>query len=193
MEWTQLPILGAWLITPEPIRDERGFFARILDRSELRFRGLVDSFEQQSIAWNATAGTVRGLHVQRPPHAEAKLIRCIRGAVHDIVVDVRPDSETYGRTAAVQLDDESRAILYVPPGIAHGYQTLVDSTELWYALSPEYSPDAADGMRWDDPVLAITWPLPISIISEHDRNRSSMADLKSRWHEPIREYGVTDE
>jgi dTDP-4-dehydrorhamnose 3,5-epimerase len=155
---TSLP--GAYTIDVEPQPDGRGFFARVWDADLLAAEGLDARVSQASVAYNHVAGTLRGLHFQRPPHAETKLVRCTRGAIYDVVVDARPDSATYLRWLAVELTEENRRTLYVPVGFAHGYQTLVDATEVVYQMSVPYAPESADGFRWDDPRLAIDWPAP---------------------------------
>lgn len=159
---------GALLIRPERLSDDRGFFARTWCREEFRARGLVSDFVQASLSVNPVRGTVRGLHLQRPPHAETKLIRCVRGAIFDVIVDLRPDSPTYGEWLAVELTAESYDMLYVPAGFAHGFQTLVPDTEIDYLITPAYEPTAATGVRYDDPALGIRWPLPVSRISRKD-------------------------
>ena len=169
MIFTETRLEGACTIDVEPHEDERGFFARVWDGDELAERGLDARVSQSSIAYNHVAGTLRGLHFQLPPFAETKLVRCTRGAIYDVVVDVRPDSATYLRWLGVELTGENRRTLYVPEGFAHGYQTLVDSTEVWYQMSAPYAPDAARGLRWDDPRLAIDWPaVERRVISERD-------------------------
>jgi dTDP-4-dehydrorhamnose 3,5-epimerase len=168
---TRLSLEGAYSIDPEPISDERGFFARWWDRVELAELGLSTEIAQCSVAWNERRGTLRGLHFQHPPHAEVKLVRCTRGAVWDVIVDLRPDSPTHARWQAVELTAENGRVLYVPEGFAHGYQTLVDHTETLYMISSPYAPDAASGVRWDDPAFGIDWPLAeATILSERDRN-----------------------
>jgi dTDP-4-dehydrorhamnose 3,5-epimerase len=169
MIFTELELAGAFTIEPERYEDERGFFARTFDRAELAQRGLAADYPQRSIAWNEAAGTVRGLHFQFPPHAEVKLVQCTRGAVLDAIVDLRPESATYGRSTTVTLDDEGRRILYVPERFAHGYQVLRDATEVSYAMSALYEPSAQSGIRFDDPALGIEWPLPVTRVSDRDR------------------------
>jgi len=150
-------------------RDERGWFVRTFDAHAFAALGLVSVWAAHGEAHNARAGTVRGLHFQREPHGETKLIRCTRGAAHDVLVDVRPGSPTYGRWEAFTLDEDDDAALYAPPGIAHGYQTLRDGTALHYLLSAPYAADAAGGYRYDSARLAIAWPLPPTVISDRDR------------------------
>ena len=142
----------------EPREDERGFFARAWSAEELAAAGLVARLAQVNVAFNERAGTLRGLHFQRAPHEDVKLVRCTRGAIYDVVVDLRPDSPTYRRWLGVELDDRNRRALYVPAGCAHGYQTLADATETLYLHSARYAPESEGGVRWDDPALAIEWP-----------------------------------
>ena len=157
---TETALPGVYTLEIEPHADERGFFARTWDGELLAAAGLDARVSQQSVAFNHRAGTLRGLHFQRPPHAETKLVRCTRGAIYDVVVDIRPESETHLRWLGVELTEENRRTLYVPEGFAHGYQTLVDATEVWYQMSVPYAPESAGGLRWDDPRLAVEWPDP---------------------------------
>jgi dTDP-4-dehydrorhamnose 3,5-epimerase len=163
------PLDGAFLIEPERHVDERGFFARTFGKDAFAEAGLASEIVEESIAWNEHAGTVRGLHFQFPPFAEVKLVRCTRGAVHDVIVDLRPESTTFGTWFAARLDAVARVALYVPERFAHGYQVLVDDSEVSYAMTARYAPDAAAGIRFDDPGLAIDWPLPIGTVSRRDR------------------------
>ena len=169
MIFTQLCLPGAWLIEPERIEDERGFFARSFCEREFEARGLCAPMVQCNISYNRCQGILRGMHYQTPPHAEAKLVRCTRGAIYDVILDLRPGSATFGGWTHATLDAESRAMLYVPPGVAHGFQTLVDDTEVFYQMSAAFQPDAARGVRWDDSAFSIAWPLPHPILSERDR------------------------
>ena len=153
----------------EPFLDERGSFARIWASEELAAQGLTATLAQCSISRNVRAGTIRGLHFQEAPHEEAKLVRCIRGAMFDVAVDLRSGSLTRGQWFGVELSAENGRALYVPEGCAHGFQTLVDDTEVLYLISTPYVPAAQAGVRWDDPALAITWPdAPTRTISERD-------------------------
>ena len=169
MIWRETELPGAFVVETEPIEDERGWFARIYDQSELEERGLASRFVQSSIAFNKEWGTLRGLHYQAEPHAEAKLIRCVRGAVHDVIVDLRPASSTFKRWAAVELSAAGGELLYVPEGVAHGYLTLEDETETLYLISAAYAPEAARGVRWDDPAFGIEWPHDPRVMSEKDK------------------------
>jgi len=161
---------GVLLIEPERHADQRGFFARVYGRSEFAARGLATEFAHTSISYNARRGTLRGLHFQAPPHAEAKLVRCTRGAVWDVAVDLRPESPTYLRHAAATLSAENRLALYIPEGCAHGFVTLEDASEIAYQISAEYHPAAGSGVRWNDPAFGIAWPEPVAVISDRDAN-----------------------
>jgi dTDP-4-dehydrorhamnose 3,5-epimerase len=161
---------GAYIIEPEKINDERGSFARVWCRRELEQHGLKGDVAQSNIGFSYRKGTLRGLHFQRAPHAEVKIVRCTRGAIFDVVVDLRPESPTYKRWFGVELNDDNRRMIYVPEGFAQGYMTLADNTEMNYHTSEFYSPDAASGVRYDDPVIGIRWPLAVTVISEQDRN-----------------------
>jgi dTDP-4-dehydrorhamnose 3,5-epimerase len=163
------PVAGAFLVKPELLPDERGFFARTWCREEFASHGLCAELSQCSISFNRSAGTLRGLHYQQPPHAEAKLVRVTRGALFDVALDLREDSPTHRRHAAVVLTAENRHMLYVPEGCAHGFLTLEDDTEVLYHISVPYRPQAARGVRYDDPAFAIRWPRPVVVIAERDR------------------------
>lgn len=169
MTFEETPLAGAFVITPEPIADNRGFFARLYCAKTFAERGLNPHLEQISMSLNTGTGIVRGLHLQRPPFAEAKLIRVTQGAIFDVAVDVRAASPTYGRWFGVELSAENRKQLYVPEGFAHGFQTLVHPTEVTYHISAPFSPDHIAGIRWNDPDIAIAWPEPNAVIlSERD-------------------------
>jgi dTDP-4-dehydrorhamnose 3,5-epimerase len=174
---TELP--GAFVIEVEPQPDERGLFARTFCRDEFAVLGLASSFVQCSSSYNARAGTLRGMHWQLPPHAEAKLVRCTAGAIFDAIVDLRPGSPTQGRCLCVELSAETRRMLYVPEGFAHGFQTLQDGSEVFYQMSRSFAPAAARGFRFDDPAVGIGWPLPPGAMSERDRRlpRLTLEDL----------------
>jgi len=176
MIFTPLDLEGLHLVVPEPVADERGFFARTWCRREFEQHGL-DVFEaQRSVSFNNKAGTLRGLHYQVTPHEENKLVSCTRGAIFDVAVDLRPGSPTFGRHASVVLSAANHHALYIPKGFAHGFQTLEDDTEVAYAISAFYQPGAASGMRWDDPELAIAWPLAVSVISLRDAQLPRLRD-----------------
>jgi dTDP-4-dehydrorhamnose 3,5-epimerase len=178
-----MSIAGAFLVETEPIEDERGFFARAWSRDEFAARGLSTDIAQLNVSYNTRRGTLRGMHWQAPPHAEAKLVRCIAGAVYDVIADTRADSETFGRWQAVELSAANRRSLYVPPYVAHGFQTLTDDAELFYAMSSAYVEAAARGFRWDDPTFAIAWPpAEERILAERDRSYPDFtpADAEAR-------------
>lgn len=168
MIFTPLAIPGAYRIEPERREDSRGFFARTWCAEEFRQRGLNPNLVQCNVSFNRRAGTLRGMHYQAAPHAEAKLIRCTMGAAYDVLVDLRPEQPTYRQWVAVELSAESRRMVYIPEGCAHGFQTLCDDTELFYQMSAPYVPEAARGVRWNDPMLGITWPLPVGEIAPRD-------------------------
>jgi dTDP-4-dehydrorhamnose 3,5-epimerase len=169
MRFTALDITGVFLIDIEPHGDERGAFARTFCAREFAEHGLITSIAQCSTSFNAKRGTLRGLHYQDPPYEEAKVVRCTAGAVFDVVVDLRVNSPTYGEWRSAALTTSNRRMMYIPPGVAHGFQTTEDDTEVFYQISVEYAPSAARGIRWDDPHLAITWPLrDTRIMSQRD-------------------------
>jgi len=168
MKFTETVIPGAWVIEPEFHRDERGSFVRTFDAAEFRARGLDDRAVQQSVSHNYRAGTLRGLHYQAEPHAETKLVRCSRGAMFDVIVDLRQGSATRLRWFSVELSPESGRMLYVPQGVAHGFQTLADDTEVHYSMGHCYMPSHARGVRFDDPALDIPWPEAERVISPRD-------------------------
>ena len=160
----------AYIVEPKKLEDERGFFARSWCEKEFRDRGLNSNLVQCNISFNKKKGTLRGMHLQIEPYAEAKLVRCTQGAIYDVIVDLRPDSETYLQWIGVELNPDNRKALYVPEGFAHGFQTLADNTEVFYQMSQFYAPECALGYRWDDPSFNITWHEDITTISEKDCN-----------------------
>jgi dTDP-4-dehydrorhamnose 3,5-epimerase len=164
-----LPIAGAFLIRPEPAEDERGLFARVWCEQEFARQGITARLVQANVGFSPRRGTLRGLHYQIAPDLEAKLVRCTRGAVYDVIVDLRPDSPSYRRWYGIELTADNRLSLYVPPLCAHGYLTLMDDTELLYHASAPYAPTSARGIRWDDPAISIAWPAPVILVSERDR------------------------
>jgi dTDP-4-dehydrorhamnose 3,5-epimerase len=167
--FTETKLKGAFIIELERRNDERGFFARAFCQSEFREHGLNPVIAQANIASNLKKGTLRGMHFQYPPAAETKLVRCTRGAILDIIVDLRPESRTYLEHIAVELNDDNMAALYVPERFAHGYQVLRDGTDTSYQVGEFYTPDAEGGLRYDDPELGLRWPLPVSVVSPKDR------------------------
>jgi dTDP-4-dehydrorhamnose 3,5-epimerase len=160
---------GALLIEPRTLTDDRGSFTEMYQLQALAERGWSGTFVRSAISHNHRRGTLRGLHFQRAPHAEAKLVTCVQGAVFDVIADVRPGSPTFGRWDSYELTPGNRRALFLPEGVAHGYQTLVDDTTVHYHLSDYYVPQMSDGIRWDDPTLAVTWPLPPSMLSDQDK------------------------
>lgn len=169
MIYTELAVAGAYEIGIEPIRDARGFFARVWDAGDLEARGLIGTVVQANTQFSPATGTFRGLHLQRDPHAEAKLVRCTLGRAFDIVVDLRLGSPTLGKWVGVELSAEARNMVYAPPGTAHGYLTLEPNTEVGYMTSQVYAPEAAYGVRYDDPAFGIELPAPVAVISDADR------------------------
>ena len=169
MMFHALHLVGAYRIEPQLIVDERGAFARRFCADTFRDHGLEIDLVQRSISFNARAGTLRGMHFQRPPHLEAKTVRCTRGAIFDVMVDLREGSPTYGRWHGEELSADNRLTLYIPKGFAHGFQTLVDDTEVDYEITPVYVPECSRGFRYDDPILNITWPLRTIVVSDRDK------------------------
>jgi len=176
----ELPLAGAFLIEPERIGDERGFFARTWCRREFEARGLSTEIVQCNVSFNPKKGTLRGMHYQAPPHEEVKIVRCTMGSVYDVIVDLRPDSPTRRKWVGLELTGENRRMLYVPKGFAHGFLTLVDNAEVFYQISEFYHPESARGVRWDDPALGIRWPQAPQVMSERDRSYADFRDTPSR-------------
>lgn len=168
MRFEELGIVGAALVQIDRQTDERGFFARTFCAREFAAQGLPTAAVQASISYNTRAGTVRGMHFQWPPSQEGKLVRCLRGSLFDVLLDLRPDSGTYLQHRTVGLDQDSRAAVFIPAGVAHGFQTLTDDTEVLYQMTDYYLPELQWGYRWNDPHFGITWPLPPSVISNRD-------------------------
>jgi dTDP-4-dehydrorhamnose 3,5-epimerase len=170
MEFVETELKGCFVVRPKRIEDARGHFARAWCRDEFAQHGLNPDMLQLNTGFSHKAGTVRGLHYQQAPHAEAKFARCTRGAIFDVVVDLRAESPTRGRWFGIELSADDGAMVYVPEGCAHGYQALVDGAEMYYLTSARYAPAAASGVRFDDPAFGIAWPAPVSIVSDQDRN-----------------------
>lgn len=170
MVFTETGLSPALVVDVERHDDERGFFARSWCQREFEARGLSSRLVQCSISRNYRKGTLRGMHYQLPPHVEAKLVRCTTGAIYDVIIDLRPDSPTLRRYFGVVLSAENQRALYVPEGFAHGFLTLTDNSEVFYQMSEFYDPAAARGVRWNDPAFGISWPEPVMVISERDRN-----------------------
>jgi len=163
---TSLP--GVMILEPERHQDPRGYFARTWCARELAENGLDPALSQCSVSFNHRRGTLRGLHYQLPPHAEVKLVRCVRGALYDVAVDLRPDSPTFGRHLGAELNVENGRALYIPRGFAHGFYTLSDATEVEYLIGTPYHPEGARGVRFDDPLLGVAWPGPVEVIAPRD-------------------------
>lgn len=170
MNFMETKLSGSYVIEPERLEDGRGFFARAWCKREFEERGLDANPVQCNISFNRKRGTLRGMHLQLPPYEETKLVRCTRGSIYDVIIDLRPDSGTYLKWVGVELSAENGKMLYVPGGFAHGYLTLEDSTEVFYQVSQFYAPGAEAGVKWDDPVFGIEWPEPGAVISEKDRS-----------------------
>ena len=168
MIFTELPLAGAFRIDLERREDSRGFFARMFCEREFAEAGLPTAWVQANDSFSSHAGTLRGLHFQRPPMAEAKLVRCLRGAVFDVILDLRQGSATFGQWTSLLLDDDNRATIFIPPGFAHGFQTLRPDTELLYLHTQFHSPGHEGGLAYDDPALAIPWPQPVTGLSPRD-------------------------
>jgi dTDP-4-dehydrorhamnose 3,5-epimerase len=169
MRFVETLIADVWVIEPERFEDERGFFARTWDTGVFAEHGLSPAFVQSSISYNRNRGTLRGLHFQAAPHEEAKLVRCTTGAIFDVAVDLRRDSQTFRGWFGTELSAENRLALYVPQGCAHGFLTLTDDSEVSYQISEFWAPDAGRGVRFDDPAFDIEWPGEVTVINERDR------------------------
>ena len=178
MIFTETRLKGAFIIDLDRKTDERGFFARAFCQNEFREHGLKPIIAQANLASNAKKGTVRGMHFQYPPAAESKLVRCTRGAILDIIVDLRPESPTYLEHVAVELNEDNMTALYVPERFAHGYQTLRDNTDTSYQVGEFYTPNAEGGLRYADTRLGLRWPLPVSVISTKDQAFRSLREIE---------------
>jgi dTDP-4-dehydrorhamnose 3,5-epimerase len=168
MKFTELSIKGAWQIDIEPSEDERGFFARTFCTEEFALHGLETALSQCSISFNKKKGTIRGMHYQVPPHEETKLVRCTRGAIYDVVADIRRTSPTFGKWLGMTLSEDNSRALYVPAGCAHGFLTMVDNSEVYYQISEPYHPDCSRGFRYNDGFFSIAWPAPVAVVSKKD-------------------------
>jgi dTDP-4-dehydrorhamnose 3,5-epimerase len=169
MRFQETELRGAWLIDSDPVFDERGHFNRVFCAREFGEHGLETHFVQQNSSCSRSRGTLRGLHFQREPHSEVKVVSCLTGAIWDLIVDLRNSSPTFGQWRAYELTASNRRQLYIPKGFAHGFQSLVDDAEVGYLISAFYAPDAATGYRYDDPAFGIAWPLTPTVISDKDR------------------------
>jgi len=168
MKFAATKLEGAWVVEPQLHEDSRGLFARTFCAREFREQGLTDSFVQCNTSWNARKGTLRGLHYQLPPSSEVKLVRCTAGALWDVIVDLRPDSPNYLQHFGIELSARNRLALYIPGMFAHGFQTLEESTEVFYQMSEFYAPKLSRGLRYNDSRLGVKWPLPVASISDQD-------------------------
>lgn len=169
LKFLSLDLNGSFLIEPTQLADERGYFARTFCKQTFEEMGLNSHLDQCSFSFNHKRGTLRGMHFQKTPHAEAKLVRCTRGSIYDVIIDLRPESTTYKQWKGVILSSENRRLLYIPEGFAHGFQTLEDNAEVFYQISAPYVPESASGVRWNDPQFRIAWPLDVSVISPKDQ------------------------
>ncbi len=179
MQFTETKLKGAYVIDLERREDSRGFFARAFCQNEFSAHGLKPVIAQANVAYNAKKGTLRGMHFQFPPKAETKLVRCTRGAIIDIIVDLRPESPTYLQNIAVELNEDNGRALFVPERFAHGYQVLRDNTETSYQVGEFYAPECESGLLHDDPRLGLQWPLPVTVISEKDQKFGLLENVES--------------
>ena len=170
MNFIETKFKGAYIIDIKKIEDERGFFARAWCQNEFKTYNLNPNMAQLNVAFSHKRGTIRGMHYQESPWQEAKLVRCTNGGIYDVIIDLRRDSPTHEQWIGVELTEENRRMLYAPEGFAHGYQTLQDDTEMYYQTTQFYAPEFARGVRFDDPVFGIVWPLSVEIISNQDRS-----------------------
>lgn len=170
MIFTETALPGAFVIEPELFRDERGFFSLIWSEKEFAEHGLESRLVQCNVSFNLKKGTLRGMHYQLAPYTQAKLVWCLRGSIYDVIIDLRRDSPTFRKWVAVDLSASNRLMLYVPKGMAHGFQTLEDNTEVFYQMSEVYAPESASGVRWNDPAFSITWPADPRTIIDRDQN-----------------------
>lgn len=187
MIFTETELKGAFIIDLERREDSRGFFARAFCQKEFAEHGLKPLIAQANLAFNHVKGTLRGMHFQFPPAAETKLVRATRGAILDIIVDLRPESPTFLQHVAVELDEDNHRALYVPERFAHGYQVLADKTETSYQVGAFYAPDCESGLLHDDPRLGLSWPLPVAVISDKDRAFKPFSEIE---HELKRRMSV---
>lgn len=170
MKFLETPLQGVYLIELEPAYDDRGFFARTWCKEEFQKHGLNPNLAQCSLSFNKKKGTLRGMHYQCEPHQEAKLVRCCSGAIHDVVLDLRRGSPTFGKWFASELNAGNHKMLYVPEGCAHGFQSLQDESTIFYQISEAYHPESARGIRWNDPLFAIKWPIDAPMLADRDRS-----------------------
>lgn len=169
MKFIETSLKDAWLIEPEPVRDPRGFFARTFCANAFAERGMENTFVQHSRSQSQMKGTLRGMHFQIPPHAEVKVVTCVRGAMFDVIIDLRPGSPTFRKWQSFELTQDNRSEVYIPKGFAHGFQTLTDDVEVHYLISSFYEANSSTGVRFDDPAFGIVWPLPVTVLSDRDK------------------------
>ncbi len=181
MIFTETPIPGAFLIDLEKRGDDRGFFARAFCEKEFAAHQLVTRFVQVNNSLSAQKGTLRGMHYQLAPRAETKLVRCIRGALYDLILDLRPGSATFGKSCGAELSADNRRMMYVPKGFGHGFITMTDDTEAFYFVDEFYAPECERGLRWNDPRFSLAWPLAPVVLSDKDANQR---DFDPSWHLP---------
>jgi len=190
MKFTETELAGAFIVDLAPHEDNRGFFARLFCQQEFAANGLKPLVAQANVGSNRRRGTVRGMHFQFPPVAETKYVRCVRGAVLDIIVDLRPESSTYLRHVAVELSARNQRGIYIPERFAHGYQALEDETDTIYMVGEFYAPGVEGGLRHDDPALGLSWPLPVEVISEKDRNWKPLAEIEPELRQRMSEAAI---
>lgn len=178
MRFLETGLADAFLIDLDLASDERGFFARSFCEREFESRGLASRFVQCNVSFNHKEGTIRGMHWQAAPNAEAKLVRCTSGAIFDVIVDLRRDSKTRKKIFGTELSSQNRRMLFIPAGFAHGFQSLCDDSEVFYQMSEFYAPEAAHGFRWNDPDVGIRWPRELSVISDHDRSLPLLSEVE---------------
>lgn len=176
MKFFPTPLAGAYIVEPEPFKDDRGFFARVFCKNDFKQIGHNSEFVQINHSMNKASGTLRGMHYQLPPHAEIKLVRCISGKVYDVIVDLREGSQTFLKSYGVELSDENMKMIYIPAGFAHGFQTLTDNTQLIYHHTAFYTPGFEGALNFQDPGLKINWPLPPVNLSERDKNHKFLTN-----------------
>ena len=170
MNFTETKLKGAYIIEIKKLKDHRGFFARTWCKNEFKDHGLTTRLSQANVSYNKKMGTLRGMHYQLSPYEETKLVRCTRGAIYDVIIDLRPASPTYTQWIGVELTAENYKMLYVPEDFAHGFQTLEDNTEVTYQVSQFYTPGSESGIRWEDPAFDIDWPIEVQVISDKDKS-----------------------
>lgn len=182
MIFTETELAGAFIIELEKLSDDRGFFARVWCHQEFSTHGLNPQLSQCNVSFNKKSGTLRGMHYQAQPHAEAKLVRCTAGAIYDVIIDLRPHSPTFTQHVAVELTARNYTMLYIPEGFAHGFLTLKDETEVFYQMSTPFVANAARGVRWNDTAFNIQWPIAVEVLSERDRG---YADFSQQQNKPL--------